>query len=145
MPHSGLLPLPGVLDPHNPLVDEPTWTYPSTCAGGGGVARLRVWPTDQNGHLAIVTEKSMGVSITNAAEDIYTKLAAAHPGPLIVLEHWPAGDGAPYDRLDQVHAPQGAGPLWLAIWPVPSENPRFNAHEEWMHAFGTTLLTARRA
>ncbi|MGW1290761.1 hypothetical protein ACWD4N_46200 [Streptomyces sp. NPDC002586] len=143
MPPIQLPPLPRVLDPREPLLDDPVWAYPSHCAGGGGVAHLRVWATDQNGHLAVVTEKGIGVTITNAAEDIHAKLANAHRGPLVVLEHWTAGDGAPYARLDQVHMASSGEPQWRAVWPIPPANPRFAVHHEWMRAFGAILLAAR--
>lgn len=137
------LPLPYVLAPHILVADEPSWAYPSSCAGGGGLALLRVWRTADNGHLAIVTESGVGVTITNSAEEITAKLSGRFTGPLVVLEHWRAGDGADHERLDQVFAPAGHSPRWRPVWPIPPTNPNHQAHRDWMHAFGAAMLTAR--
>ncbi|MER6125341.1 hypothetical protein ABT173_22425 [Streptomyces sp. NPDC001795] len=137
------LPLPRVPDPHRLEVDEPAWTYPSSCAGGGGIALLRVWRTADGGYLAILTENGIGVSITNAAEEIGAKLAANFPGPLVVLEHYRAGDGADHERLDQVLVLPGRSAQWRAVWPVPPANPDYAVLRDWMRDYGTALLTAR--
>ncbi|MFF8786745.1 hypothetical protein [Streptomyces sp. NPDC015125] len=92
----------------------------------------------------ILTETGIGVTITNAAEEITAKLSRHIPGNLVVLEHWRAGNGADHDRLAQVRAPNGRSARWRAIWPIPPANPRYEAHRDWMHAYGHTLLTARQ-
>src|SRR3954454_17725576 len=99
-------PLPGIADPQTDLLtDDPAWNYRSACAAGGGLAHLRVWQAEGHparGHLAIVTETGLWASTTNSAGEIWTDLAARYPGPLVLLEHWVAGDGDDHDRLDQV-------------------------------------------
>ncbi|MGW1976709.1 hypothetical protein [Streptomyces sp. NPDC001889] len=130
-------------EPRRPVTDEPAWRYPSSCAGGGGSARLRVWRTGGGGRLAVVTELGAGVSVTNAAEEITAALTARFPGPLTVFEHWRAGDGAAHDRLDQVHAPAGARPRWRPVWPLAPAHPDHAAHREWMRTAGAVLLTTR--
>ncbi|MFF8992601.1 hypothetical protein ACF09H_22225 [Streptomyces sp. NPDC014983] len=136
------LPLPSLSDPHQLVTYDPAWTYPSACAGGGGMALLRVWRTADGGHLAIVTENGIAVSITNAAEEISEALTRRYPGPLVILEHYPAGDGAPHDRLDQVLAVPGRTPRWRPIWPTSPVNPDYTTNRAWMDAYGTTLLSA---
>ncbi|MFD7556500.1 hypothetical protein ACFV9E_18420 [Streptomyces sp. NPDC059835] len=135
--------LPHVPAPHQVLVDDPAFTFSSSCAGGGGLAALRVWRTADGGHLAIVTERSLGVSVTNAAEEITAALTSRFPGPLVVLEHWLSGDGAGHDRLDQVLAPAGRRPRWRRVWPTAPANPDHAAYEEWMRSCGHALLAAR--
>jgi len=136
-------PLPSVPDPLLLVTDDPAWTYSSACAGGGGIALLRVWRTADGGHLAIVTENGIAVSITNAAEEISAALTARYPGPLVVLEHYRAGDGAAYDRLDQVLTLPGRASRWRPVWPIPPANPDFELHQAWMRECGSALLTAR--
>jgi DNA ligase (NAD+) len=135
-------PLPHVPDPHDLVADDQTWTYPSSCAGGGGRAHLRVWRTADGGHLAIVTENGIGVTVTNVAEEINARLTARFPGPLVVLEHWRAGDGANHARLDQALAPAGHRPQWRPVWPIPPVNPDHAAHQHWMRDCGNALLAA---
>ncbi|MFE6274069.1 hypothetical protein ACFVQ9_35370 [Streptomyces goshikiensis] len=135
--------LPYVPDPHQLVFDDPVFTFFSPHMGGGGLAALRVWRTAEGGHLAIVTERGLGLSITNAAEVITTALSALLPGPLVVLEHWMPGDGADHDRLDQVLVPVGLRPQWRRVWPTPPTNPGHAAYEEWMRSCGHALLAAR--
>ncbi|WP_432158584.1 hypothetical protein [Streptomyces sp. bgisy153] len=135
--------LPSIPDPLLLVTDDPAWTYASSCAGGGGIALLRVWRTADGGHLAIVTENGISVSITNAAEEISAALTARYPGPLVILEHYRAGDGADHERLDQVLAQPGRTPQWRPVWPIPPANPDFEAHQAWMSEYGNALLTAR--
>ncbi|MFJ3182599.1 hypothetical protein ACIPJN_29995 [Streptomyces sp. NPDC086796] len=136
-------PLPIVPDPHHLVTDDPAWTYTSACAGGGGIALLRVWRTAGDGHLAIVTENGIAVSITNAAEEISAALADRYPGPLVILEHYRAGDGAPHDRLDQVLVVPGRAPRWRPVWPTGPANPNFAINRTWMSELGSVLLAAR--
>ncbi|WP_217231393.1 hypothetical protein [Streptomyces anulatus] len=135
-------PLPSIPNPHQLVTYDPAWVYTSACAGGGGMALLRVWRTADGGRLAIVTENGIAVSITNAAEEISAALTARCTGPLVVLEHYPAGDGAPHDRLDQVLAVPGSTPRWRPVWPTSSANPDYATNRAWMDTYGTTLLAA---
>lgn len=138
-PADPFLPLPPVDDARAALVcDERAWPYRSACAAGGGIAHLRVW-TARNGHVAIVTETGLGASTTNSAEEIWDELTARFPGALVLLEHWPAGDGADHDRLDQV-AVEGRRPTWRRIWPTAPANPDHDLCQAWMQAYGHDLL-----
>lgn len=123
--------------------DDAAWTYASACVGSGGIALLRVWRTTDGGHLAIVTENGIGVSVTNSAEEIGAALTACFPGPLVVLEHYRAGDGTNYERLDQVLTGPGRETRWRPVWPIPPSHPDFERHRAWMRECGSTLLTAR--
>lgn len=131
--------LPHVQDPATPVINDPAWTYPSRCAGGGGLALLRAWPTADGGHLAILTDRDLGVSITNAAEDIAPKIANLLPGSLVVLEHYPHTGPYCAEHLDQVVVVRGV-PGWRPIWPIPPVNPDFAETDGWMRSMGHTLL-----
>lgn len=133
-------PLPPLTDAHTALVcDEPVWPYRSACAADGGIAHLRVWWAGEFGHVAVVTETGLGASTTNSAEEIWNALTTRFPGPLVLLEHWPAGDGADHDRLDQV-AMEGRRPAWRRIWPTLPTNPDHHLCQAWMQAYGHGLL-----
>ena len=94
------LPLPPISDAQTALVrDDPAWPYRSACAAGGGIAHLRVWQAGDDGYVAIVTETGLGASTTNSAAEIWAELTIRFPGRLVLLEHWPAGDGDDHDRL----------------------------------------------
>lgn len=117
------------------LTDEPGWQYPSTCAAGSGQARLRVWAScGAPGRIAVVTELGIGASTTNSAEMIWAELASTLPGPLTLIEHWPA-DRHSDEHLDQVAVASGH-PAWRRIWPVPDTNPSHAEFLRWMTAGG---------
>jgi len=129
-----LPPLGGLIE------DARQWWYPSRdCAGGEGLARLRVW-TAGDGHLAAVTELGIGVSITNAISDIWQLLDEDYPGPLILVEHWPASQaGNTGEHLDLVQA-RDRRPDWQRLWPTAAANPCHAAAEAWMAASGHVIL-----
>jgi hypothetical protein len=136
------LPLPPVPDARAALVrDDPAWPFRSACAAGGGIAHLRVWKAEGEGHVAIVTETGLGASTTNSAGEIWTELADCFPGPLVLFEHWPAGNCDDHDRLDQV-AMEGRRPIWRRIWPTAPANPDHDLCTAWMQAYGHDLLAA---
>ncbi|MDX2683711.1 hypothetical protein [Streptomyces soliscabiei] len=93
----------------------------------------------ENGHVAIVTETGLGASTTNSAGEIWDELTARFPGPLVLLEHWPAGDGDDHDRLDQVGL-VGRRPTWRRIWPTAPANPDHHLRQTWIQAYGHDLL-----
>jgi hypothetical protein len=132
------LPLLGAL-----IADDPWWPYPSACLAGGGIAHLRVWMLDgQDGHLAVVTETGLGASVTNSIEFIWRKLIRLYPGPLTLLEHYPAaespaGDGEHVDLVDVT----GTHPEWQRIWPTPPSNPAHAGLNTWMSAHGRVILS----
>jgi hypothetical protein len=89
--------------------------------------------------LAIVSQTDLGASITNAAEDIHAALSGEFGAELVVLEHCPAGSGAPAEEhLDQV-ALDGQVPRWRRIWPTPHDT-----YESWMREHGDFLLRTHR-
>jgi hypothetical protein len=128
-------------------LDDPFWRYPSGTLAGEGVARLRVWAASEVGgtaYLAAVTELGLGASVTNSAEDIWDELARHWPGPLILLEHYPAAESFPEDgeHLDQVVIGPGREPEWRRIWPVPASNPDRDWLAAWMDRHGHRIMQA---
>ena len=75
--------------------------------------------------------------MTNSAEEIWGELGARFPGPLVVLEYWPAGDGDDHDRLDQV-ALEGRRPTWRRIWPTAPPTPTMTSAGHGCRRTGTT-------
>jgi hypothetical protein len=127
------------------VADDPWWRYPSRCAAGDGIAHLRVWQLEgRDGHLAVVTETGLGASITNSAAEICAELARIYPGPLTVIEHWPAGEAYPVDdeHLDLVCVHDGS-PQWQRIWPTPPANPDHDALTAWMRACGHVITDSQ--
>lgn len=124
------------------VLDEPLWTYKSGGFVDGGVAHVRVWATDPVGHLVIVSQSGVGVSVTNAAEYIWRDLVDQFGLPLVMLEHYPPAESMPDDgdTLDQVVVVDGS-PRWRAVWPVAPDSPAFTEHDTWMRAYGFELLT----
>jgi hypothetical protein len=128
-----LPPLGGLIE------DTQQWWYPSH--GREGIARLRVW-TAGSGYLAVVTELGIGVNITNAISDIWQILDEDYGGPLILIEHWPAGQaGGVGEHLDLVRA-RDDPPDWCRLWPAPPSDPWHAAAEAWMAASGHVILAA---
>jgi hypothetical protein len=125
------------------LTDDPFWRYTSACLAGEGIAHLRVWATS-NGHLAILSETGVGATITNSANEIWAAVGAAYGADgLIVLEHWPAGDGIDTEEhLDQMMMADDGRPSWRRIWPTPATNPHHGELEAWMRTYGHDLLAA---
>ncbi|GLX06774.1 hypothetical protein [Microbispora sp. NBRC 16548] len=125
--------------------EDTAWRYPSSCAGGYGIARLRVYqadsataPTSDGGTciaavVAVVSETGKRVTVTNAAEEIWQLLWDMYGPRLILVEHWPAdqlGDGRE-DTWDQVVVVGGRA-RWRRIWPLAPENPDHEAMRAWM-------------
>ncbi|MEV6527388.1 hypothetical protein AB0M43_36240 [Longispora sp. NPDC051575] len=132
-----VLPVPGRL-----LLDQIAWEYPSPCAAGSGLARLRIWQTTtpSPGHLALVTDSGIGASITNSIAEIWHTLRNALGAPLWLLEHWPADASEP-EHLEQV-AVTGLRPSWWRAWPTSTDNPRHELLQVWMIVHGRDLLAA---
>lgn len=138
-PASPPLPVPDRL-----VVDEAMWRYPSGTLAGAGYGHLRVWTTSPAGHLAIVSEVGLGASVTNSAEHIWAELIDRFGRPLVLLEHWPAGEGLDReDTLDQVHIAPGLHP-WRRIWPTDPDHPEHDLSERWMREHGHRLLAETR-
>jgi hypothetical protein len=121
------------------IEDTQKWWYLSR--GREGIARLRVW-TAGSGYLAAVTQLGTGVNITNAISDIWQILDEDFGGPLILIEHWPAGQSAVTgEHLDLVRA-RDEWPDWCRLWPTPPSCPWHAAAEAWMAASGHVVLAA---
>jgi hypothetical protein len=130
------------------VADDPFWRYPSGCAASEGVARLRVWMAAGGaGHLAVVTELGLGASVTNSVPDIWRVLRSRWPGPLTLLEHWPAAESFSDDgeHLDQVVTDNGRAPSWRRVWPVPATNPDHSRLTDWMSRYGYRIIESPAA
>lgn len=119
------------------LHDDPGWRYPSGCGSGSGVCRLRVWTSADCGLVAVVSElaENPGASVTNSAEHIIPALSRAWPGPMVVIEHYPAREYASprwlrQPRLDRVYL-AGRTPQWQPLWPVHPGCESYDAHWAW--------------
>lgn len=125
------------------LVDDPQWRYPARdCAGGSGVARLRVWAAARPhaGHVVVVTELGIGVSVTNAIADIAAAVSAQFTGPIYLVEHWPAAQGACGEEHLDLAAVHGRNPEWVRLWPTAAAHPHHAAANAWMADHGPTVL-----
>ena len=75
--------------------DDDQWEY--TWLTGNGLharRRLRLYTTGPGRHVAVITERGDGPSITNAVRDIQAKLAREYPDHVVdVVEHYPAQPG----------------------------------------------------
>jgi hypothetical protein len=124
-------------------LDDPFWRYPSGAVEGG--ARLRVWAASGGtGHLAVVTELGLGVSIADSIEDIWNALRARWHGDLTLLEHYPAAESFPGDgdHLYQVGIGPGREPAWRRVWPVPASSPGRDWLAGWMNRHGHRIMQA---
>lgn len=120
------------------VLADPVWSHPGLYVGG--VAHLRVWTTTTGGHLAVVTEQGMGVSVTNAAEDIHSALVGLYGPGVVHLEHYPTEQrGGDDPTLDQVAVVDGR-PRWRRVWPVPPVNPDHYELDAWGRAGGAAVL-----
>jgi hypothetical protein len=142
----GLTPAsPDGLPPLGDLVaDDPFWRYPSGTVAGEGVAQLRVWLTagHEPGHLAVVTETGSAASVTASAGHIWVELTRTYGPSLVLLEHYPAGEGGEgVETLDLVRIGADGSPHWLRVWPTPQENPRHAGLELWMAAHGHQIVS----
>jgi len=68
-------------------------------------------------------------------------IAVAWPGPVTMLEHYPASEARGGEHLDQV-GPTGGRQDWRRIWPVPSANSDLRL-TAWIHAWGHALISDR--
>jgi hypothetical protein len=85
----------------------------------------------------------LGASITNSAEAIWDELTARWPGPLTLIEHYPAAEAMPGDgeHLDQVVIGSRPQPSWRRIWPVPASSPDHDWLAGWMTRHGRRIIT----
>lgn len=100
------------------LVREQHWQYP-TFNPKEGVCLLRVWHTETDDIIAMVTElpDNPSASITNSIERIRAKLVEQYGEPLYLFEHYP------HDRswrdfaetLDYVVVNENGAPGWVPV------------------------------
>lgn len=115
--------------------EVPRWEY--QWHHGGGVCLLRVFESADAGHVAVVTElpDNPGVSVTNAAEFIYARLAACM-APLVVFEHYhrDGGESWSQERLSRVYL-SGRAAQWQPVWPCSPAHPEYEAHLLWAQVY----------
>jgi hypothetical protein len=122
------------------VTDDPWWRYPSACLAGDGIAHLRVWAAG-GGHLAVVSETGIGASVTNSITGIWAVLAARYPGPLTLIEHYPAAESfGGGEHLDLVHVDDRRQPAWRRLWPTSPANPDHDLLNAWMSRHGRVII-----
>ena len=127
---------PDGLPPLGDLVaDDPFWRYPSGTVAGERVAQLRVWLTagHEPGHLAVVTETGSAASVTASAGHIWVELTRTYGPSLVLLEHYPAGEGGEgVETLDLVRIGAGWQPALAARVADPAGKPPSRVHRVWV-------------
>ncbi|MDN5894783.1 MAG: hypothetical protein L0H93_12230 [Nocardioides sp.] len=94
--------------------DEPAWPMPSLTPTPS-LRRLRVWRLPDGGHVALITERGPGTSVTNVAERAYAAVRRDHPRTR-VFEHYPAQLGIlGEEHFDEITVVDGK-PIW-SPWP----------------------------
>jgi hypothetical protein len=126
------------------VVDDPFWRYPAGGLAWEAVAHLRVWLTTgpEPGHLAVVTETGLGVSVTESAGHIWAELACRYGHSVVLFEHHPLpelGEGA--ETLDLVCIGADGSPHWTRVGPTPEDNPRHAGLELWMATDGHRIVS----
>ena len=108
---------------------------------GPGVRNRCGKATAAPGYLAVVTETSGIISVTESAGRIWAGLARRYGPSLVLLEHHPApGSGEGMETLDLVRIGADGSPHWSRIWPTPEDNPRHAGLELWMAAHGHQIV-----
>ena len=131
MIHPAHPPLPDIT---TPLHDDPYFRYDSRCAAGHGVARLRLWRTAEHTdpvRLAVLTESGRGASLTNSAHEVWRTLTARYGHDLVVLEHWPAGEGIGGEHLDRLVVADGRD-HYMRVWPAGENHPLRSDLDAWV-------------
>lgn len=85
------------------ILDDPAWTYRT--GTGPSTRRLRVWQTEPGRLAAVVTENlaDEGMSITNAAAVILSRLREQYPDHVTtVFEHYADPHGPRGEHFDEV-------------------------------------------
>lgn len=127
-------PMPWLPTLGNLVAFDPLWSY-RDFDGVEGICLLRVWEAG-DGHFAVVTERDMGRSVTNAAQAIRAHLAALYGEPLALAEHWPAAlSGKTGEHVDLVLPPDAPAPLW----PLSARHPRYEIYRAWWEAHGEEI------
>ncbi len=103
------------------VLDDPEWPMPQHAAEPGRTPatvprRLRVWRLADATLLAVITERGPGTSVTNVAEHAYAALTRRYPGPLRVIEHYPAESGVDNaEHFDEITLLPTGAPRWRRI------------------------------
>ena len=84
------------------------------------------------------------VNRLNALVARFQPYAGPDPGPLTLIEHYPAAESLPGDgeHLDLVHV-SNRRPQWRRVWPTPPANPAHDAFDAWMTACGHVITDTR--
>lgn len=131
-------PMPWLPTLGNLVAFDPLWSY-RDFDGVEGICLLRVWEAG-DGHFAVVTERDMGRSVTNAAQAIRAQLAALYGEPLALAEHWPAAlSGKIGEHVDLVLPPEFPAVLWSALWPLSVRHLHYEVCRAWWEAHGEEI------
>jgi hypothetical protein len=119
------------------IADEPLWRYPQGAAASQDVAHLRVWLTagPEPGHLAVVTQTSSAVPVTESTPHIWAALTRRYGPSVVLLEHHPAPEIEDLVRIGADNSPH-----WLRVWPTWEEHPRHVGLELWMAGHGYQIV-----
>ncbi|MCX4826711.1 hypothetical protein OG883_44525 [Streptomyces sp. NBC_01142] len=72
----------------SPIRDDHAWHFPDI-NGNRVHVRLRVWPTNEGGHLVIATDLGLGTGLINAAESLVRACRREFGEPVTVVRHYP--------------------------------------------------------
>jgi hypothetical protein len=103
-----------------------------------------VWESTSASHVAVVTElpDNPGMSVTNAAEHIFVKLAGVYSRGLVVMEHYHADPNSSSwkrgERLDRVWL-TGHMANWQPVWPIAPDDGQYEAHALWAAMYWQTV------
>lgn len=71
----------------SPIRDDHAWHFPGI-NGHRTHVRLRVWPTNDGGHLVIATDLELGAGLINAAESLVRACVREFGPPVTVVRHF---------------------------------------------------------
>jgi hypothetical protein len=103
------------------LLDDPTWPMPQPVRSWrspdrpepSAPRRLRVWRLPGGTHVAVITERGPGMSVTNVAALAYAALAERYADvPLRVIEHYPPEGPSTPEHFDEILVEPGEGQTW---------------------------------
>jgi hypothetical protein len=118
---------------------DPLWEVRDS-DGAHGFFLLRVWRAGP-GHFAVVTEKGIGRSVTNAAQAIRAVLEAEYGEPLTLAEHWPVAQSPEMGEHVDLVLPPGfpGGQGWSPLHPVGPRHPHAEILAAWWLAYGAEI------
>jgi len=123
------------------VYDDPLWAFRAEGYPATGVCRLRVWDAIEHGHFAVVSNLYGGLSVTNAAQDIWKALVTQYGLPFGLAEHWPDGAGTPEaEHVDLVYPGRLGRPAgWEPLWPVAPGSAHEDFRLAWWDRFGDQI------